>query len=129
MKPDPDQPKNASTDYTPSIGAETDVARLGRTEPKPSHELTADEDAQVVNWNELAELSEFRELIKAKLRFIVPATLFFIVYYFALPLLVGYATEWVRKPILGVINFAYLFALSQKRFPNPLGRITDQDRQ
>jgi len=49
----------------------------------------------------------------AKARFIVPATVFFIVYYFALPLLVGYAPELMKKPVIGPVNIAYLFALSQ----------------
>jgi uncharacterized membrane protein (DUF485 family) len=46
-------------------------------------------------------------------RFIVPATIFFIVYYFALPVLVGYAPKFMDTPVLGPVNIAYLFALSQ----------------
>ena len=49
----------------------------------------------------------------AKARFIVPATVFFIVYYFALPLLVGYAPALMKQPVIGPVNIAYLFALSQ----------------
>ena len=41
------------------------------------------------------------------------ATIFFIVYYFSLPLLVGYAPELMARKVLGVVNVAYLFALSQ----------------
>lgn len=32
-------------------------------------------------------------MMAAKARFIAPATVFFVVYYFALPILVGHATE------------------------------------
>ena len=35
------------------------------------------------------------------------------VYYFALPLVVGYAPQWAAKKVFGVVNVAYLFALSQ----------------
>ena len=35
------------------------------------------------------------------------------VYYFALPVLVGYAPGLMSKRVLGVVNVAYLFALSQ----------------
>ena len=49
----------------------------------------------------------------AKRRFIVPATLFFIVYYFALPVLVGYYPGLMERRVLGSVNLAYLFALSQ----------------
>jgi len=46
-------------------------------------------------------------------KFIVPACVFFIVYYFALPLLVGYAPEFMNRRVVGSVNVAYLFALSQ----------------
>ena len=100
-------------DPTPLTGSATDVAPLGRSTTKPSHELTADEDRDVVDWQRLAATAEFKQLLKAKARFVVPATIFFIVYYFSLPLLVGYAPQLMSKKVLGVINVAYLFALSQ----------------
>lgn len=65
------------------------------------------------DWDRVAANPEFRELMKAKARFIIPATIFFVVYYFTLPLLVGYAPAFMSRPVLGVINIAYLFALSQ----------------
>ena len=103
----------SATDSTPLSGSATDVAPLGRSKAKPSHELTADEDRDVVDWQRLAATSEFKALLKAKARFVVPATIFFIVYYFSLPLLVGYAPALMAKKVLGVINIAYVFALSQ----------------
>jgi uncharacterized membrane protein (DUF485 family) len=101
------------SDPTPIIGAETDVSPLGRDNVKPAHELTADEDVDVVDWNRIAAGEEFRSLVKAKLRFIVPATAFFIIYFFALPVLVGYAPDLMNRKVIGSINVAYLFALSQ----------------
>lgn len=65
------------------------------------------------DWDIVAKNPEFRELMAAKARFIVPATVFFIVYYFALPILVGYAPEFMKTPVIGPLNIAYLFALSQ----------------
>jgi uncharacterized membrane protein (DUF485 family) len=64
-------------------------------------------------WEEIASSSEFKGLIRAKLKVIVPATLFFIVYYFALPILVGYAPHIMERKVIGNLNLAYLFALSQ----------------
>jgi uncharacterized membrane protein (DUF485 family) len=64
-------------------------------------------------WDRIAATEEFKDLMAAKARFIVPATLFFVVYYFALPVLVGYAPELMSRQVLGVVNVAYLFALSQ----------------
>jgi len=44
--------------------------------------------------------------------FIVPAFIFFVLYYFALPVLVGYAPQFMSTKVL-YVNLAYLFALSQ----------------
>ena len=109
----PDSNPKSPGDLTPSVGSASDIAPLGRTTPKPAHELTAFEDAQLADWDKVANMEEFRELLKAKFRFIAPATVFFIVYYFALPILVGYAPALMEKKVIGVVNIAYLFALSQ----------------
>jgi uncharacterized membrane protein (DUF485 family) len=64
-------------------------------------------------WKEIAASAEFKRLVRAKIQVIVPATVFFIVYYFALPVLVGYAPRVMERRIVGNVNLAYLFALSQ----------------
>ncbi len=100
-------------DPTPIVGSPTDIAPLTSRTSKPAHERTAEEEAAGVDWHALAASARFRELLKAKRRFIVPAVVFFVVYYFALPVLVGYAPELMTKRVLGPVNLAYLFALSQ----------------
>lgn len=65
------------------------------------------------DWKILAQSAPFRALIRAKKRFLVPACLFFILYYFSLLYLVGWHPELMKKPLLGPVNGAYLFALSQ----------------
>lgn len=64
-------------------------------------------------WREISRDPDFRQLLSRKARFIVPATAFFLVYYFALPVLVGFAPELMNRPVWGQLNAAYLFALSQ----------------
>jgi len=64
-------------------------------------------------WDELAAAPEFRALVRARRRFVIPATLFFIAYYFALPISVGVAPALMSKPVAGPITVAYCFALSQ----------------
>jgi uncharacterized membrane protein (DUF485 family) len=113
MKQDDNGQDEKISDPTPVTGAETDVSTLGRDAAKPTHELTADEDVDVVDWSRVAAGPGFRSLIKAKLGFIIPATFFFIIYFFALPLLVGYAPDLMNKKVIGSVNVAYLFALSQ----------------
>ncbi len=63
-------------------------------------------------WNAIAESQEFKDLMATKRAFIVPAFVFFVVYYVALPFLVGYAPQFMSIRV-GVVNLAYLFALSQ----------------
>ena len=62
---------------------------------------------------QIAATDDFKTLITTKRKFILPAVIFFIVYYFALPVLVGYAPKLMETRIFGVVNLAYLFALSQ----------------
>ena len=70
-------------------------------------------DAPQHDWTAIEATPEFRALVASKRRFIVPATIFFIVYYFALPVLVGYFPGLMSRDVVGRINVAYLFALSQ----------------
>ncbi len=100
-------------DLTPTSGAETDVAPLGRELPKPPHEQTAAEQVDAAHWDNIAASAEFKKLLRDKARFIVPATVFFVIYYFALPILVGYQPKLMEKKVWGNVNVAYLFALSQ----------------
>jgi uncharacterized membrane protein (DUF485 family) len=64
-------------------------------------------------WDRIAASREFQDLMAIKRTFIVPAFIFFLVYYFALPVLVGYAPKFMALKVIGPVNLAYLFALSQ----------------
>ncbi|MGZ3496006.1 MAG: DUF485 domain-containing protein [Vulcanimicrobiaceae bacterium] len=64
-------------------------------------------------WDAIESDPEFRRLIALKRRFIVPATIFFIAYYLALPVLAGFAPALLAKPAFGPLNVGYVFALSQ----------------
>jgi uncharacterized membrane protein (DUF485 family) len=65
------------------------------------------------DWNKIAADPGFHALQSAKRRFLIPATLFFLIYYLSLPVLVGFWPEVMKKPVIGKVNWAYLFALSQ----------------
>ena len=69
--------------------------------------------ASQLTWDKIAESKEFKDLMATKRMFIVPAFIFFVVYYFALPVLVGYAPGFMSTKVIGEVNLAYLFALSQ----------------
>jgi len=66
-----------------------------------------------VNWEKLEEKPEFRALMARKKAFIIPATIFFLIYYLALPILVGYWPDLMKQKVWGEVNIAYVFALSQ----------------
>jgi uncharacterized membrane protein (DUF485 family) len=65
------------------------------------------------DWVAIEQMPEFRALVRAKRAFLLPASAFFVIYYFALPALVGYWPELMSTPVIGRINLAYVFALSQ----------------
>lgn len=100
-------------DYTAVVGSQTDIAPLGRSGPTPDHERTAEEDRDLVDWSRIANDADFKALVRRKLRLIVPATIFFIVYYFLLPIGVGWFPGLMEKKVWGEVNLAYAYALSQ----------------
>lgn len=106
-------PQPDNRDFTPESAAPTDIAPLGRSGEKPPHEQTAAEDTDPVDWNAIAADADFKKLLKAKAVFIVPATVFFVVYYFTLPVLVGWFPRLMETRVWGSVNLAYAFALSQ----------------
>jgi uncharacterized membrane protein (DUF485 family) len=65
------------------------------------------------DWDEVANDPEFRSLLRNKRRFIVPATIFFVVYYLSLPVSVGFFPDLMRRPVWGPVTLAFVFALSQ----------------
>jgi uncharacterized membrane protein (DUF485 family) len=79
--------------------------------PPGSEPPTPSANASV--WNRVAQTDDFKKLLAAKKAFVLPATIFFILYYFALPISVGYFPAFVQRKVWGPVNIAYLFALSQ----------------
>jgi uncharacterized membrane protein (DUF485 family) len=64
-------------------------------------------------WDRIHNSPDYRRMIAQKTRFIVSAMAFFVVYYFALLVLVGYWPELMERKVWGAVNWAYLFAFSQ----------------
>jgi uncharacterized membrane protein (DUF485 family) len=92
---------------------------IDRPSTAPRHEEeargapTSAEPAALEHWEGLERTTEFRDLVAARWRFVLPATVFFLVYYFLLPLANGLAPHFMRTNVVGNVNLAYLFALSQ----------------
>jgi uncharacterized membrane protein (DUF485 family) len=71
------------------------------------------QDGDRPDWSRIAGSDEFKDLIAVKKTFILPAFVFFFVYYLALALLVGYAPKLASLRVIGTVNLGYLLALSQ----------------
>jgi len=87
-----------------------------RTEREPMNAVPQTikrDDISQTEWDRIAESQEFKDLMATKKVFVIPAFVFFLVYYFALPVLVGYAPQFMSTKVIGNVNLAYLFALSQ----------------
>ena len=68
-----------------------------------------DRDAE---WVRVERTSAFQELTRKKKAFILPATIFFLVFYFGLPVLAGFTTV-LNGYAIGSITWAYVYAFAQ----------------
>ena len=65
------------------------------------------------HWDRIYESAAYRRMIREKTVAVVAMTVFFVAYYFALPVLVGYWPDLMGRKVWGKVNWAYLFAFSQ----------------
>lgn len=65
------------------------------------------------DWGEIARNSKYLQLKSKKRTFLFGWWIASSIYYFSLPLLSGYVPDLFKIKIIGVINFGYLFILSQ----------------
>jgi len=67
-----------------------------------------------LDWVAAERSPEFRELIKKKRAFVVPATIFFLAWYFGFVILAGYAPDFMGREFLtDGLTVGYVLALSQ----------------
>ena len=66
-----------------------------------------------VDWVAAENSPEFRELIRKKRAFVVPATIFFFVWYFGFIILASVAPDFMGESIYQGFTVGYLLALTQ----------------
>ena len=71
------------------------------------------EEEAVTAAEAVARDPEMVELENRHRRFVWPITIFFLVYYLALPVLAGTAPDLMGTKVFGEFTFGYLFALSE----------------
>lgn len=67
---------------------------------------------QEVSYMTLIETDDFQMLVKQKKAFVLPMSIFFLVFYFVLPVLAAY-TKILNNLVIGPITWAWVYALSQ----------------
>ena len=63
-------------------------------------------------WVRVERTSAFKELVRSKRAFIIPATIFFLVFYFGLPFLAAFTTV-LNVKVVGPLTLAYIYAFAQ----------------
>jgi uncharacterized membrane protein (DUF485 family) len=67
----------------------------------------------MVDWEGIEHSEEFRELVHKRRSFVVPATIFFLVYYMGFILLAGYAPDFMGESVYEGLTVGYCLALTQ----------------
>ncbi|MGV3467222.1 MAG: DUF485 domain-containing protein [Heyndrickxia sp.] len=65
-----------------------------------------------IDYESIASTRKFKELVSNKKKFIISCSIFFLVFYFALPVLTSYSTI-LNKKAFGEISWAWVFAFLQ----------------
>jgi uncharacterized membrane protein (DUF485 family) len=70
-------------------------------------------DRTTIDWEAAENSPEFKELIKKKRAFVLPATIFFFAWYFGFILLAGYAQDFMAERLIDGFTVGYALALTQ----------------
>ncbi|PLR66649.1 MULTISPECIES: DUF485 domain-containing protein [Bacillaceae] len=65
-----------------------------------------------VDYTKIVQSQSFQKLLQAKRNFILPMSLFFLAFYFTLPVLTAYTTV-LNEYAVGPISWAWVFAFAQ----------------
>jgi len=74
-----------------------------------------------VDWEAVAQSPQFRELVVARRRFVLPATIFFLAWYIGFVLLAGYAPDFMKRSVHEGLTVGYCLALTQFVMVGALG--------
>lgn len=69
-------------------------------------------EGATIDYQAIIKSATFQELLHKKKSFILPMSIFFFLFYFALPLMTSY-TKVLNTPAIGSISWAWIFAFAQ----------------
>lgn len=70
-------------------------------------------DEQRIDWEAIERTPEFQELVRRRRSFVIPATIFFLVWYMGFILLAAYAEGFMSERIYEGLTVGYTLALTQ----------------
>ena len=85
---------------------------MAETTSAPRGEAAGDR-LRGVDWEAIERSPEFQELVTKRRSFVLPATIFFLVYYMAFILLAGYAEDFMASSVYEGLTVGYCLALTQ----------------
>ena len=77
----------------------------------------------MVDWEAIARSKEFRELVRRRRGFVIPATIFFFTYYMVFIIVAGYAPEFMAESVYEGLTVGYCYALTQFLMVFVLGKV------
>ena len=86
---------------------------MAETTSAPQGGAAADEQVRGIDWQAIEASPEFQELVARRRSFVLPATIFFLVYYMAFILLCGYAPDFMAESVYQGLTVGYCLALTQ----------------
>ena len=72
-----------------------------------------EDELHKVDWQAVERTPEFRELVKKRRSFVVPATIFFLLWYLGFIALAGYAEDFMARSVYEGLTVGYVLALTQ----------------
>ncbi|WP_166241375.1 DUF485 domain-containing protein [Paenibacillus turpanensis] len=63
-------------------------------------------------YSQVVKSASFQKLMDSKKRFILPMSIFFLVFYFVLPVMTSYSSV-LNQPAFGAVTWAWVFAFAQ----------------
>ncbi|OZU87553.1 hypothetical protein CIL03_15790 [Virgibacillus indicus] len=76
------------------------------------HERIEEHREDEIDFVEVEKSSQFKSFMEGKRKFIIPMSIFFLVFYFLLPLFTSYTT-FLNTPVFGDITWVWVFAFAQ----------------
>jgi len=120
---DSDFSKNISVSFILSVSAFNSGEKRGKViqreleserneEAKKMGVQHKQEQSEEIDYTEVVKSNKFQKLISDRKKFIIPYTVFFLIFYFLLPIATSYTT-FLNKPAIGDISWIWLFAFAQ----------------